>query len=618
MVAIRIRSFGGIAPRINPRYLSDSGAQVSENVDMTRAGALTPIREAEQLFQLPSAPNNDFYRTLHKYRGETSTDPEEWWLASTDDISFCDSQIIGDEYGLIYFTKDTDAALTTTTPFFAYSSNQPGGSVLPTSGTSVDIYGLSTSGTPYISLGVPGPQDAPTVNQPLEPDFDTTGLTQEFRTYVYTYVYKKAGREMESQPSPPSEAVGIWLTDDENNKTVDITFREASPSGEPLGLPPYDADYGVDFPIGMNINDLYIRVYRSVGGVYLIVNTGLDIPYSSDIFVDGVVAQDLGEELPSLTWTPPPHNLQGLTNLPNGIMAGYVGNTIYFCEPYIPHAWPINYAVTLEHNVVALAALDTTLVALTIERPYFVQGSSPEFMTVVAAGLEQGCSAPRSAVVLNGEVFYVSPDGLIAISPRGGRIVTEQLFSHRQWLEYSQVDNGDGTSVVAASYDLKYFFFSYPQGSHASFIYDIPTGSFTTKNTAASAVFTDLQKDRLYMLGYPHSQSGSGSPNPSERRKMYYFGGTGTAIRPATWTSKIFSFPSEVSFSCIQVEAENYPLTLSVFTDQGTLYTDLEVTSRNLIRLPSVLARDWWVSVNTEHEVFNIALAQSGEELSGA
>lgn len=613
MTAIKIRSFGGIAPRLNPRYLPDSGAQVAENVDMTRAGALTPIREAEQLFQLPSAPSNGFYRTLHKYRGETSADASEWWLASPDDISFCDSQIIDDEFGIVYFTNDTDAALTTTTPFFAYSSNQVGGTVLPTSGTTVDIYGLSTSGSPYISLGVPGPQVAPSVNQPLEPDFDTTGLTQEFRTYVYTYVYKKAGREMESQPSPPSTALGVWLTDDPNNKTVEVTF-----TAKPAGLPPYDADYGVDFPIGMDVNDLYIRVYRAVGGAYLLVNTGGDIAYSSASYDDNVSPDDLGEELPSLTWTPPPHNLQGLTNMPNGIMAGFVKNTIYFCEPYIPHAWPLNYAVTLEDDVVALAALDTTLVALTIERPYFIQGSSPEFLTIVAADLEQGCSAPRSAVVLNGEVFYVSPDGLVAISPRGGRILTEKLFSHREWLDYSQVDNGNGRSVVAASYDLKYFFFSDPQGSHASFIYDIPTGSFTTKNTAASAVFTDLQKDRLYMLGYPHSQSGSGAPSTSERRKVYYFGGTGTSIRPATWTSKIFSFPSEVSFGFIQVEAEDYPLTLSVFTEQGTLYNNLQVSNRNLIRLPSVLARDWWVSVSTEHEVFNIALAQSGAELASA
>jgi hypothetical protein len=40
------------------------------------------------------------------------------------------------------------------------------------------------------------------------------------------------------------------------------------------------------------------------------------------------------------------------------------------------------------------------------------------------------------------------------------------------------------------------------------------------------------------------------------------------------------------------------------------------VLSRNMIRIKSVLARDWEIQLEGRHEVFNIALAQAGQELA--
>ena len=34
----------------------------------------------------------------------------------------------------------------------------------------------------------------------------------------------------------------------------------------------------------------------------------------------------------------------------------------YLCEPYLPYAWPEKYRLTTEHDIVAIAAIDTTLV----------------------------------------------------------------------------------------------------------------------------------------------------------------------------------------------------------------------------------------------------------------
>ena len=46
--------------------------------------------------------------------------------------------------------------------------------------------------------------------------------------------------------------------------------------------------------------------------------------------------------------------MKGLTALPNGIMAGFTGKRICFSEAFLPHAWPANYRITLEEEIVGM------------------------------------------------------------------------------------------------------------------------------------------------------------------------------------------------------------------------------------------------------------------------
>ena len=45
-----------------------------------------------------------------------------------------------------------------------------------------------------------------------------------------------------------------------------------------------------------------------------------------------------------------------IINLPNGMMVGFSGNNICFCEPFFPHAWPIRYRLTTNFDIVSLGA----------------------------------------------------------------------------------------------------------------------------------------------------------------------------------------------------------------------------------------------------------------------
>lgn len=555
MVAIRITSFGGISPKVNPRYISESSAQTALNVDTTRQGSLLPTNGfGAGLYTLPIDP-----KTLFRYNEDYIVEDGTWWLASSNDLNFCRGQVVDDDYEIVYYTDNDDNFII---PQFTYNEfvTSSGGGII-----NANLYGTSQS----LNLGVPKPTLAPSVGG--TPASNTDGLSVEYRTYVYTYVYTKAGRTMESGPSPASPTPLEVYLDSDQVITVN-TLTTAPPDSQ------------------MSTSEVTKRIYRSVSGSFLFVG---EIPVTQQTYTDDVDPDELGEVLPSLTWDVPPAGLKGMTNMANGVIAGFVGHDVYFCEPYIPHAWPLNYAVSLASPVVGLASLDTTLVALTNERPYFIQGSDPSLMTVVEADISQACVSKRSIAALNGEVFYASPDGLIAVSTRGSRIVTEKLFSYRQWNELL-----DPTTLYGYVHDLKYFGFH----STGAFIYDLPTQQFVTSDvTGITAAYADMRLDKLYVVNDSDAIVAWGDGDASD----------------FNWRSKIFTMPRETSFGFMQVEAEAYPLDYTVYAD-GVALLSGTANNRNLFRLPSVLARDWEVYLSGDKEVFNVVLAQSGEELANA
>ena len=567
MVAIRNNKFGGIRPKINARYLGEDGAQIANNVDTTRQGALTPIygKGSNVLggsSQLPFAP-----KTLFRYGIDYLVEDDKKWVASKNDASFARGQITGDEFEVLYFTDNSNGGFK---PQFTDKTKSGTYTNIILSNT---VCGLTAS----FPLGVNKPTVAPTIstsglNGSTE---QVDGLAIEFRTYVFTHVYKKSGREMESAPSPASTVVKHYLESGQVDTINTLTNDRPEDGGH------------------MQISEHKKRIYRAVAGTFLFVK---EINGNVQSTADTASGENLGEPLPSLTWSPPDPSMKGITNMANGIMAGFNGRDIFFCEPYIPHAWPINYTVTVDSPVVAIVSLDTTLVVLTNERPYFVQGSDSSSMTVVEADIAQSCASARSAAKLGGECYFASPDGLMAVTPRGSKIITESIFSYRQWNDYFQVD-----SIAGYVHDLKYYGFFKSNNSEPDgvFIYDIPTRQFTMSTVGATAGFTDLRFDKLYLV---------------DSRQIKAWGDG--AVLQYTWKSKVFGMPSEISFSCMQIEAESYDsMTYKLYAD-GALLQSGAVTSRNMLRIKSILARDWEVQLQGKSEVFNIVLAQAGQELA--
>jgi len=536
MAVLTIKSFGGIAPVVPPRYLKDNQAQTAMNCPMWN-GSLQPLADTgSTVYNLTKSGTP---KTIYRF-GQDNPSDTDYWFHWTTDVDVCRSQIAGDVSEWTFFTGDGAPKAT--------------------------FNNIALSGTDYPSVSRPMGVVAPTVaaTATAQGAVDDTELV-ETRVYTYTFVNKESGRDSESAPAPASNNVDV-----RTSQSVSLTNLASVPTG----------GYVVT----------HRRIYRSTSGVFLFV---AEIPVANTSYTDTVEPDDLAEELPSLNWSEPPSNLSGLINLPNGMMAGFVGRDINFCEPYRPHAWPVDYSQTVDYPVVGLGRMDTTLAVMTTGSPYFIQGTHPSAMAVVKSDLEQACVSKRSIVSHGGAVFYAAPDGLMMLSPGGSRIVTDGLFSFAQWQEYFSPE-----SIHAYQQDNQYIAFFDNGTTQGGFIFDMGSQNFILHDIYATAGFQDLQRDKLF-VAYADGSVGvwaSGS------------------VKSFIWRSKKFTMPKHLSFGWAQLEAEAYPMTLKVIAD-GVTVREHTVTSRDPFRLPAQGGRDYELEVTGTHEVFSIAVAHSSSEL---
>lgn len=511
---------------------------------------------------------------------------------------------------------------------------------------------------------------------------DAQGTTEdkgsyESRVYAFTWIYTASldfggscGWTWESAPSPPSEVANVYV-----DSTVYVKRAYCkSPTTTAYGDPPQTAEncalaggtWTVIEPPGtcslpahttsaacttaggtwtQTYKTNGLRLYRSVAGQYLLVAEG---SLTDTEYTDSKKADELGEPCPSILWSPPPSRtigstltyLSGIINLPNGMVAGFLGRDVYFAEPYRPFAWPETYIQTLDDPIVGLGRMDTTLAVLTTGTPYFIQGSHPENVNVVKADLEQSCVSKRSIVSMGRSVFYASPDGLMMLTPSGSGVITEALFDRTYWQALVPAN------IHAYGHDGKYVAFfgtstitvPNPAGgtySVGGFVLDTVSKQFYLHSITCRAGYRDLHNDSLFL-----------SQGLTTQTLAKW--GQGTPLSGAVWRSKMFSMPQSVGFACGQVEAgpltvardgaagNAYPITLRVYVD-GVLFmtksitnaehyeaTKLLLSRRAPFRLPplvqtglTVQGRDWEIELDVTSEIFNLALANAMSEIAG-
>lgn len=392
----------------------------------------------------------------------------------------------------------------------------------------------------------------------------------ESRTYVYTFV-SAYGEE-----GPPSNASAVTNIDPSGAVTVLLP----STSG---GAGPYNLDRK--------------RIYRSsTVGNQARFQFVAEIAIGTTSYVDSVTQANLGEVLPSEDWEPPPDGLKGMRLMANGVAVGFVGNTVWLSEPYLPHAWPHSYPVDAE--IVGLGTFGQTVVVMTKSFPYVLQGVDPAAMSTAKLELRQSCASKRSIVETGEGVMYASPDGLVSIG-NGISVITQNILSRDQWQFY----NPD--TMKAYLHNGRWHgFYSDDNNTRGLLVFDFTgQGAYMTvsnvgQSSEIKAGFQDASTDILYLAtGGNIVRFDAGSP-------LTYL-----------WRSKLFRAPQHVNFSVAQVRASAYPVTLRVYAD-GVLKLTKSVASGDHFRLPSGFrALDWYVEIEGTSDVSEFYMATSVAEL---
>jgi hypothetical protein len=420
---------------------------------------------------------------------------------------------------------------------------------------------IGLTGAPYPTtfktLGVPPPTVAPTITTA-----GGTG-TNETRYYLWTWV---TTRGEESAPSPVSIAIAAPA-----DATYNVTFNDA-------------------IPVGRDINRK--RLYRTVKGTsgdtafFLMA----EVPSATTTFADANTKPD--EPLPSLTWIEPPATLKGLKSLWNGIMAGFVGKSIRFCEPYRPFAWPIQFELVVDDAIVGLAVWQQNLLVLTTGRPYLVTGADPASMSLEPLELDQSCVSKRSIVEFGHGIVYASPDGLVYVGAGGPRLITSGLFMREDWqaINPASIVGVQNEGAYMASYNVgagPVGFMVDPQQPQGVYLLSI----------GFDAAFHDTVTDGVYVLNGTSIQKWD----------------AGASFLTAIWKSGT-ALVAERAFAWARVVADAFPVTLNVFVN-GVLRFTRAVANANPFRLPGgFTGTRWGIEVQTQNPVAGVVLADTVRE----
>lgn len=480
MPFIKLQGFSGTAPRIGPAQLQANQAQVANNVKLF-SGELRSWKKNKFYYE----PLVDDVTSIYKL---FNTLGEYKWLTWSTDVDVVESPVADNSESRIYYTGDGAPKKTNYT---------------------LAATGLGPYPADSLNMGVPAPTGAPTLSAA------GGSSPTETRAYAYTYVSTFGSVKEESAPSPAATVVC-----NTSGATVTVSGFAAAPT------------------TGYNIT--HKRIYRSVTGAST-VNYQLvaEIPVGTTSYADTVAVAALGQTLPSLYWTPPPDGLKGLVALPNGILAGFQNNEIWFCEPYYPHAWPDSYVLTTEYPIVGLGVYDTTLVVGTTRNPYLITGSHPSAMTQSKLPMVQPCISKRSFASDQFGVVYASPNGLVAVGPGIQDVFTQALYTRDEWQTLNP------QTMLGTIYNNMYV------GFHRNDVGEISSIVVTRNDQPpladlaldATAVFIERSTGELYICS---------------KFDNFIYEVDADAVNNLVyeWKSKKFVLPNPLSFGVFKVQAD--------------------------------------------------------------
>ena len=411
------------------------------------------------------------------------------------------------------------------------------------------------------------------------------------RFYVATFVTDWGE---ESQPSEPTELIEV-----DQNDTVNVA-RPAMSTGESFTAR----------------NIVKWRLYRTATGAQITTFQFVEeFDIGTTTYVDEKKQEALGESIVSAAWREPqyrsdeqssvwpkpvvgsnPH-LRGLTGMPNGIMAGFLDNTVAFCEPYQPYAWPVEYEISTEHPIVGLGVFGQTLFVGTTANPYFISGADSASMSAQKMDSNQSCASADSIASVQGGVLFASPDGLCVADQGGVRVVSQGLYTRDDWQTLNPY------TMFALEHEGIYYLF-YNNGTKGCLSFDMLNQKLGRVDLQADAGYIDRITDTMYLA------------NESSITAVF----RGTTHRTSVWKSIKFTLPDQQPMAWLRVlgdQSAGSPVTVKWYGD-GQLRHTVTINSIEPVRLPPGRYLEHELEITSSARVTQLFMSSTTQELKAA
>lgn len=593
-VALKINKFGGMLPAVDARLIPDDYAVQAQNTYFYK-GKLQGINQAKFIRNLVDPSAVVAYRVPNANPAIAYVTNSTWLEFDNINTDVLRPALIEDQFQRYYWASSNAQPMYNTLARIQAASNP-------------------------LLLGVTRPSIAPGVSL-------TGGSSGIIVSRAYTYTWVTAYGE-EGQPATPTVNTG------QTDATWNITLT-----------PPAANDTN-----GTNRVIATANIYRTITGVngvttfFFVASVPIATTAYADTATDATIAAN--NPLPSTNWSGPPSNLQGWVAMPNGMIAGWENNNIWFCEPYRPHAWPTIYQVSVDYPIVGLGVSGQTLVICTEVSPYWGYGINPSSFALSKIQAVEPCLARGSILSAPEGVYYASPNGLILIQAGGVQNISRQYMLKDAWLNLAQIG-----SLRCARLGTGY----YAWGTAQSGVFD--SGSFNTSGAFSSQ---DLSGARQGLLIDPVDTriavTQLSNQNPTFNTMNDLWTGEVFLIRNGavywinladtdptsevyTWTSKLFQAPNKKNLGAmkiyfdvsdtlpvlnpvpntnlIQTLAANQWGLVSLYADQQLVWTREIRVSGEVMRLPSGFKADFYqLVIQARVAISNIQVAESVKELA--
>ena len=597
--------FLGEAPKLDPELLPNSAAQVASNVKLY-SGDLLPYNQSS--LQLALAKTGTITSLYPLDNGSGGF----YWLHWGTDVDAVRAPVPNNSVGLAndqrtFYTGDTagngEPKATTATmaiaggstayPYTYFTLGLPAPLTAPTVGatlftplTVLAAYVVRTAGSlvtmTYTAHGLVSGAYITVTGATTDPTFNVTNAqitvvsssvftyyssgangacTQNLtvtlaglataRNYVYTWLTKWGE---ESAPSPVSTPI-LFVYEG----------QQLNISGLPAAFPTTGVYAGgVYQTVGMVLN-IYRTVSSTIGTTYFLSGS---VALGTTTFTDTQPLTSLVTQLPSTFWYPPPTNLKGIRAVHNGMLVGFFGSTVCFCEPGQPHSWPTKYYQEIGRTVIAVANVGTTIVALTDSNPWVIQGNTPSVMQKTRLDTNMPCTSKRGVVNMDWGLCYPTRGGIAVFSLyQGASLPTSYVYD---WDNFRTLV--DPTTITAIRYNNKYM----AQHSAGMFIFekDEHTGGFLTEsNQGTTALYYNPNTAKVYFA----------YNNPAS---LFLWDDQTQPYTTFEWKSKVFRTQEYVNFGACRVIADYGADAAATVANAAILANNLSYISNHITAGP--------------------------------